>query len=97
MRQYTFARQKLWEALYILVSDGPLKERLGGAHAELSNLQLHHFPENLRDEFQGLMIEFGKRVVHYAVRPSRVNAQRPVSTKMAHTVLGLYTKLRGGI
>ena len=97
LSNYTHARQRLWRALYILVADGSLGDRLGSAHAELCSLRPHDFPGDLRDEYQNLMADLEKRIKSGPSQSARIHARRPVSTQMAQTVLGLYIKLRGGI
>ena len=98
MEQYGYARQKLWEALHILVGDGDIKVRLGHAQNLLLLLQPDtDLPEELRGKFRALMSDLSKRAIHYSYQPTRINTRHPKAGRMAETILSLYTELRGGI
>jgi hypothetical protein len=95
---YTYARQKLWEAVNVLVGDLPMKKRLGYARGLLLLLEPEKdLPEHLRSRFQALVEDLNKRVVHWDFRPSWVVSRHPKSGRMAEEILSLYTELRGGI
>jgi hypothetical protein len=98
MQEYRYAQQKLWEAIYALVGDGPIRDRLGYALTTLIVLRPEHdIPDHLRDKFSTLMADLTKRAITYSYRSTRVNTRRPKSGYMARTILELYTSLRGGI
>lgn len=98
MQQYSYALQKLWEAIYVLVGDGPIRDRLGYAFILLLTLQPEHdLPEHLRGKFCTLMADLNKRKITYTYRSTRINTRRPKSGHMATTILELYIELRGGI
>lgn len=98
MDKYCYARQKFWEAMYALVGDGTIKERLGYAQSYLMQLRPEQdLPEHLRQQFHALMADLRKRTIVYGYRPARINARRPKSGNMAQTILNMYTDLRGGI
>jgi hypothetical protein len=95
---YRYGRQKLWEAVYVLVGDLPMGQRLGYARGLLLLLNpKDDLPEHLQARFQALMDDLNKRVVHWDFRPSWVVSRHPKSGRMAKEVLQLYTELRGGI
>ena len=98
MDQYRYARQKLWEALYALVGSGSIKDRLGYAYSSLGILQPDKdHPLELRGQFQNLMTDLERRIVHYSYRPSRINTRHRKADQMAESILSLYIALRGGI
>ena len=98
MDQYRYARQKLWEALYVLVGSGSIKERLGYAQTLLLVLQPDKdLPKELRGEFRALMLDLGRRAIHYTYRPTRINTRHPKADQLARSILDLYTALRSGI
>jgi len=98
MQQYRYALQKLWEAIYVLVGDGPIRDRLGYAFILLATLQPEHdLPEHLRGTFCTLMADLTNRKINYSYRSPRINTRHPKSGNMAKTILELYTSLRGGI
>jgi hypothetical protein len=98
MPEYRYAQQKLWEAIYILVGDGPIRDRLGHALTVLVVLQPEQdIPGHLHGKFCTLMADLTKRAMTYSYRSTRINTRPPKSGKMAKTILELYTDLRGGI
>jgi len=98
MQQYRHAQQKLWEAIDVLVGDGPIRDRLGDAFILLQVLiPEQEIPERLRKKFSALMADFTKRAITYSYRSTQINTRHPKSGNMARTVLALYTELRGGI
>jgi hypothetical protein len=95
---YHYARKKFWEAVYALVSDGNIKDRLAHAQNDLLRLKPDEdLPENLRTRFRRLMRDLDDRTIHCSHRPSRVNTRHPKAGRMAMEILEIYTALRGGI
>ena len=96
--EYHYARQKLWEAVNVLVGDGAIRDRLGFAQNYLSLLRPDEdLPEFLRPQFRSLMADLSNRAVYYTYRPTRIATRHPKSGKMAQMILSMYTDLRGGI
>jgi hypothetical protein len=95
---YYYGRQKLWEAVNVLVGDGAMRDRLGYAQSYLLLLRPEHdLPEELRDKFRALMKELAERTIHYSYRPSRVITRHPKSGRLAQGIFDIYTELQGGI
>ncbi|CCB64830.1 hypothetical protein [Hyphomicrobium sp. MC1] len=96
--QYSYSRKKLWEALYSLVGDGPMDQRLGHAFTHLLILQSNNdMPESLREKFQSLMSNLERHAFHSRTEPVKIRMKSPDADRAAEEILSLYTDLRGGI
>jgi hypothetical protein len=97
VNHYNYARQCLWEALYALVGDGPMRKRLAGAHERLIGLVIEdELPEEMHDEFNEIMHYLNERVIHFSHKTLEINARAPGSGAIARRILRLYTRVRGG-
>ncbi|MBY0559326.1 hypothetical protein [Hyphomicrobium sp.] len=98
MEQNSYARKKFWEALNILVGDGPLRKRFGFVYGMLLILNVEKdFPEDLRERFTKLIGQMDERKVGGQNGPIEINVDPPLSDELAEEVLAIYTNLRGGI
>jgi hypothetical protein len=95
-----YNRKKLWEALYVLVGASSIQERLSGAGMMLVVLKPDDFAPEHREEFQSIMESLTR------VRPQAGEGSLEATTRtltleqgrdIAQRILGLYTKVRGGI
>ena len=95
---YSYARQKLWEALQALVSSQRMSRRLGGALASLAQLDVEtQVPPEMREEFVGLMAALGSRLDRSDPQWTTVKSTAPKSDQMAEQVLGLFVRTMGGL
>lgn len=98
VEQNSYARKKFWEALNILVGDGPLRKRFGFVYGMLLILNVEKdFPEDLRERFTKLIGQMDERKVGGQNGPIEINVDPPLSDELAEEVLAIYTNLRGGI
>jgi hypothetical protein len=96
--QYHYTRQKLWEAVNVLVGDGSMAARLGYAQGYLLVLRPEQdFPESMREKFATLMDTLRRHSVTSRTEPTRINLKHPESDRAAETILGMYVELKGGL
>ena len=91
-----YLKQKLFQALHDLVGPGDLDQRLTHAGNYLAHLQEHDVPEEHRKELG----ESRRSCLQRRCPPSEAmplaRFQRR-TTKLAHRILELYTKVMGGL
>jgi hypothetical protein len=98
VNHYDYARKRLWEALYALVGDGPMRKRLAGARKSLTGMVIEdELPEELHEEYNEIMHYLNERLIHFSFKSSEINARAPGSGAIARRILGLYTRVRGGM
>src|SRR5262245_26810680 len=95
---YTYARQRLLQAVECLVGEGALRQRLGYAYTTLAKLnEDNDLPPDLRDRFKKLMWELQARSDGGKYGPVKIITRAPKAGHLAQEVLAIYIDLRGGI
>jgi hypothetical protein len=90
-----YAQKKLFEAVFSLVDDGSISERLGYAHGHLAILRPEDFPDDLLNRYKNLMNVLGPGVRHFPHKHSVVKIRQPQSGKAAQEIFELFCKLSG--
>jgi hypothetical protein len=85
----TYFKQKLFDALHALVSDGELDERLTSAAAHLVQLNERDIPDDIQERFKAL------RSSLFSTSPGD-NQHKPAQYA-AHEILDLFTSIMGGL
>jgi hypothetical protein len=97
-RRWDSARKKVWEAVYVLVGEGTVRERLGYAYGLLAQLQPDEdLPAEVRPQFEKLMKHLRDRANEGTHGPVLTIANAPRSRKLAEDILSIYVALNDGI
>jgi hypothetical protein len=93
----TYARQKFFEAVYVLIGTSTIDKRLTLAAMHLLALQEDQLPKKMRDEFKALRFALTKiplsTETDYQPRPISEDDGR----KLAEQIFGMFVKLMGGL
>jgi len=87
--RYHYAREKLWQAVDILVGDGDIQRRLKYAAVRPQ--------EDLAIEDRADFEDIKKILEPLSAEPPRLHLTSEDGAKLARRILSLYAELRGGI
>jgi hypothetical protein len=91
------ARQKLYEALYILVGSDTIDKRLTFAANMLVQLQPNQIPRKIANDFSAVRKALTTTPLSHtkSFTPRQVSAEE--GEKLAQKILGMYVRLTGGL
>jgi hypothetical protein len=95
---YSYARQKLWEAIQALVSSRPMRRRLADALSALALLNAEHdIPPSKRATFKQLKKDLERRIDNSNPYWRRIKTTAPKSDKFANEILDQFVEVMGGL
>jgi hypothetical protein len=97
VRKWGYARQKLFEALNVLVGSGRLRLRLTYAADHLAKLKSADFPADSRQTFKDLMALLTKTPLTSTIRYEVREITPREARRASETILSLYLKVSGGL
>jgi hypothetical protein len=93
----SYAKQKFFEAVNSLVGPPELKKRLTYAAGHLVMLSRGDLPADMRDDFEALKRELVRTPLSNAAGDTLGDLSDREATGLAERILGMYTKLLGGL
>jgi hypothetical protein len=96
-----YVREKLWQALDVLVGAEPIQDRLAYAADALTRLKPSDIPDEEREDFHAVMHALtkypaereGEGSIHASVR----KLTDEEGAELARKILSIYIRVRGGI
>jgi hypothetical protein len=96
-----YVREKLWQAVDVLVGAAPIQDRLAGAADYLTRLKVAEIPDDERAEFAAVMGALTKHPAERDGEGSIHASVRKLTTEegdaLARKIFSIYTAIRGGI
>ncbi len=87
------ANEATWLAARALVSEEPMRQRLGHAYDALARLQPTDLPEILRGTFLEIMDDLAGVVRHSSARGTQIRLVPSSARRAAHRIFDLYVAL----
>jgi hypothetical protein len=96
-----YVREKLWQALDVLVGAKPIQDRLAYAADALIRLKSSEIPDEERAEFDAVMHALTKYPAETegegSIRASVRKLTNDEGAELARKILSIYIRIRGGI